>query len=140
MLNNVTLMGRLAQTPEIKTTQNGISVTKFDLAVPVPSADRNAPPDYIPVVCWDKQADFVGKYLSKGRQVVLAGEIKTHKYTDKDGKTRKAVEVVAHRVYFADSKDASGADEATEAPVAPTLHGPVAPTFQEVGNDDELPF
>lgn len=132
MLNNVTLMGRLAQTPEIKTTQSGKAVTSFDLAVPVPSADRNAPPDYIPVVCWDKQADFVGKYLSKGRQIVLVGEIKTRKYTDKDGKNRKAVEVVARRIFFADSKDASGADEATDAPVTPT--------FQEVGNDDDLPF
>lgn len=132
MLNNVTLMGRLAQTPEIKTTQSGKSVTSFDLAVPVPSADRTAPPDYIPVVCWEKQAEFVGRYLSKGRQIVLVGEIKTRKYTDKDGKNRKAVEVVAHRIYFADSKESSGADEASDAPVAPT--------FQEVGNDDDLPF
>lgn len=131
MLNNVTLMGRLAQTPEIKTTQSGKSVTSFDLAVPVPSADRNAPPDYIPITAWEKQADFVGKYLSKGRQIVLVGEIKTRKYTDKNGNNRKAVEVVAHRIYFADSKDASGADQQTE---------PVTPAFEEVKNDDDLPF
>lgn len=135
MLNHVTLMGRLAQKPEIKTTQTGKAVTRFDLAVPVPSTDRNAPPDYIPIVCWEKQAEFVGKYLDKGRQVVVEGRISTQNYTDRNGFKRKAVEVIATRIYFADSKDASGAD----APAQPSAASS-APTFEEIGNDEDLPF
>ena len=131
MLNNVVLMGRLAQKPEIKNTQTGKAVTRFDLAVPVPSADRNAEPDYIPIVCWEKQAEFVGKYLDKGRQVTVKGKIKTQKFKDRDGKTRKDIYVKAEEVYFADSKTESGADQQTE---------PSAPTFEDVKNDDDLPF
>lgn len=135
MLNHVTLMGRLAQKPEIKNTQTGKAVTSFDLAVPVPSTDRNAPPDFIPIIAWEKQAELVGKYLDKGRQIVVEGRITTRKWTDKNGTNRKAVEVIATRIYFADSKDASGAD-ATAQPSAASS----APTFEEIGNDEDLPF
>lgn len=135
MLNHVTLLGRLTQKPEIKYTQTGKQVTSFDLAVPVPSTDRNAEPDYIPIVCWEKQAEFVGKYLDKGRQVAIEGRISTRKWTDQNGNKRKAVEVIATRVYFADSKAESGATQQTE----PAYNSP-APTFEEVKNEDDLPF
>ena len=103
MLNNVTLLGRLAQEPDIILTQNGTPVARFDLAVQVYSKNGDVPPDYIPIVCWDKKADFVERYLSKGRQIVVEGRIKARKYTDKDGNNRKAIEVHASNVYFADS-------------------------------------
>lgn len=94
MFNHVALLGRLAQEPEIRYTQSGIPVASFDLAVQVPSKDKNTPPDYIPIVCWDKQAEFVGRYLTKGRQIVAEGRISTRKYTGSDGKTHKVVEVM----------------------------------------------
>lgn len=104
MLNHVELLGRLAQEPEIRyTTQTQIPVATFDLTVPVYSKNGDAPPDYIPIVCWDKKADFVERFLSKGRQIVVEGRIKTRKYTDNDGRNRKVVEVVASNIYFADS-------------------------------------
>ena len=65
MFNHVGLLGRLAQEPEIRYTTGGTPVARFDLAVPVPSKKKDTPPDYIPVVCWDKWADFCGKYLTK---------------------------------------------------------------------------
>lgn len=103
MYNHVALLGRLAQEPEIRYTQSGIPVASFDLAVQVPSKDKNTPPDYIPITCWDKQAEFVGRYLTKGCQVVADGRISTRKYTGSDGKTHKSVEVNASRLYFVDS-------------------------------------
>ena len=54
MFNHVGLLGRLAQEPEIRYTTGGTPVARFDLAVPVPSKKKDTPPDYIPVVCWDK--------------------------------------------------------------------------------------
>lgn len=103
MYNHVGLLGRLAQEPEIRYTQGGTPVASFDLAVQVPSKDKNTPPDYIPIVCWDKQAEFVGHYLSKGRQIVVEGRLTTRKYTGNDNKTHKVVEVNASRICFADS-------------------------------------
>jgi single-strand DNA-binding protein len=103
MFNHVGLLGRLAQEPEIRYTQSGVPVASFDLAVQVPSKDKNTPPDYIPITCWDKQAEFAGRYLTKGRQIVVEGRLSTRKYTGSDGKTHKVVEVNSSRLYFADS-------------------------------------
>ena len=104
MLNHVELLGRLAQEPEIRYTQSGTPVASFDLAVQVPSKNKDAAPDYIPIVCWRERAEFCGRYLSKGRQIVVEGRISTRKWKDeKTGQNRKAVEVVASNIYFADS-------------------------------------
>lgn len=108
MFNHVGLLGRLAQEPEIRYTQSGTPVASFDLAVPVPSKDKNTPPDYIPIVCWRDLAEFCGRYLTKGRQVVVEGRVSTRKYTGNDGKNHKVVEVTASRIYFADSNGGAG--------------------------------
>lgn len=108
MFNHVALLGRLAQEPEIRYTQGGTPVASFDLAVQVPSKEKETPPDYIPIVCWREQAEFCGCYLTKGRQVVVEGRISTRKYDGNDGKRHKVVEVTASRIYFADSREAGG--------------------------------
>lgn len=131
MLNNVNLLGRLAQDPELRSTAAGTSVTSFDLAVSVPSKDRETPPDYIPIVCWGQTAEFACRYLSKGRQIVVEGRVSTRKWTDADGKNRKAVEVTASRLHFADSNRAT--DDA--APQQPEN----VDSFT-AGEDDDLPF
>ena len=131
MLNSVNLLGRLAQDPELRSTPEGKSVTNFNLAVPKPSKDKETPPDYIPIVCWDQTAEFVSRYLTKGRQIVVEGRISTRKWTDADGKNRKSVEVTASRIYFADS------NKATDA-AAPQQAGNVEGF--SAGDDDDLPF
>ena len=110
MLNSVHLLGRLAQEPEIRYTQGGTPVASFDLAVQVPSRDKNNPnpPEYIPIVCWGYQAEFVGRFLTKGRQIVVEGRLTTRKWEDKNGSKRKDVEVTAGRIYFADSNNGGG--------------------------------
>lgn len=139
MLNHVTLLGRLAQDPTVRQTQTGVSVASFDIAVQVPSKDRNTPPDWIPIVCWRETADFAGRFLSKGRQIVVEGRIASRKYTAQDGSNRKVVEVVASRIYFADSGSAGNQSGAPTAPAAPAQNEGFGGGFTEVP-DDELPF
>ena len=136
MLNHVTLLGRPAQDIELKTTQSGKSVVSFDLAVQ--STSKEAPPDYIPVVCWNQKAEFAARWLSKGRQIVVEGRIATRKWQDKDGKTRKEVEVIATNLYFADSTKESGNQQPTYNQSAPAYD---EADFEEVTDtDDDLPF
>lgn len=145
MLNSIHLLGRLTRDPEVRTTTTGKNVATFDLAVPVPSKDRNAPPDYFTIVCWNAQADFAGRYLSKGRQIVVDGRLKTRKYTGTDGKNYKVVEVVANNIYFADSNRSEAGGNQSPAPVnegaqLPT-YAETAPTeFEEIDDDEDLPF
>lgn len=138
MLNSVNLLGRLAQDPELRSTTGGTSVTSFDLAVPTLSKDREAPPDYIPIVCWGQTAEFACRYLGKGRQIVVEGRVSTRKWTDADGKNRKAVEVTASRLHFADSNKAdSGYSQQQNDGELPVLgNGGNA----LMGDDSDLPF
>jgi single-strand DNA-binding protein len=100
-MNNVIISGRLTADPELKTTPNGVSVCTFIVAVDRNSKDDIA--DFPIVVAWRQTAEFVAKYLSKGRKVIIRGEIRTRNYEDKDGNKRKATEIQADRVEFADS-------------------------------------
>lgn len=127
-MNNVSLIGRIANDLELKTTQSGKSVLSFDLAVP--TWNKDAPPDYIPVVCWGKTAEFAHLYLGKGRQIGVTGAITTRKYTDKDGINRKVVEITADNIDFADSKK----DEQPDNVVPADPSG-----FVEVSEED-LPY
>ena len=101
-MNNVIISGRLTADPELKTTPNGVSGCTFIVAVDRPVKDDVA--DFPIVVAWRQTAEFVAKYLKKGRKVIIQGEIRTRNYEDKDGNKRKATEIQAERVEFADSK------------------------------------
>lgn len=131
MLNSVNLLGRLADTPELRSAGAGTSVTSFDLAVNAPSKDREAPPEYIPIVCWGKTAEFACQYLTRGRQIVVEGRISTRKWTDADSKNRKAVEVTASRLHFADSNRAADEGAPQQAENVDSF---------AAGDDDDLPF
>lgn len=151
MLNRVLLMGRLTRDPELRHTQSGTPVASFTLAI-----DRDFKPqggeketDFIDFVAWRNTAEFVSKYFSKGRMAVVDGRLQARTYEDRDGKTRKAVEVVAESVYFGDSKkDGEGNDSRQRfsnsstgypAPAAPTGYGDNS--FVELEDDDGiLPF
>lgn len=141
MLNVVALMGRMVKNPELRTTQSGISVTSFTLAVDrsyvKQGEERQC--DFIDVVCWRGQADFVCKYFSKGQLIAVQGSIQTRTYTDRDGNKRKAVEIVADQVHFAEPKrDTSNKNTYGTAPYKPDIEADES-DFSEVTSDD-LPF
>jgi len=101
-MNTVIVSGRLTADPELRYTQNNVPVCTFIMAVDRQSKDDNA--DFPVVVAWRNTAEFVSKYLSKGRNIIVRGEIRTRNYEDKDGNKRKATEIQADRIEFADSK------------------------------------
>lgn len=105
-LNKIFIMGRLTKDPELRRTQGGTAVTSFTLAVDrdFKSQSGEKETDFIDVVAWRATAEFVAKYFAKGRAAVVEGRVQIRDWKDKDGNNRKAFEVVADNVYFADSK------------------------------------
>ena len=114
MLNRIIIMGRLVRDPELRTTQSGVSVTSFTLAVDRDFKNRDSGEkntDFIDVVAWRQTAEFICKYFAKGRMAVAEGRLQIREWKDRDGNNRRSAEVVADNVYFGDSKrdSASGA-------------------------------
>lgn len=140
MFNLVVLTGRLTADPELKTTQSGISVTSFSIAVDRRyRAGEEKQTDFINIVAWRQSAEFVAKYFKKGSLIGIEGSIQTRKYTDKNGNSRTAFEVVANNVQFVESKRDSAAPGA-EPPASFSNAG--ANDFADLGDvsDDDLPF
>ena len=130
MLNKAILMGRLTADPALRHTQSNRPVTTFAQAVDC-SYGKEQQADFIDIVAWNKTAEFVCQYFRKGLLVAVEGRLQTRFWEDKQGNKRNSVEVVAERVYFAESKKAEPQPE-------------FAPTEMEVPfegtPDDDLPF
>ena len=145
--NKVILMGRLTADPEQKQTQNGTAVTSFSLAVDRKyNKGEDKQTDFISVVAWKQTAEFICKYFKKGSAILLCGELQTRSWTDNQGNKRYATEVIANEVSFCEAKNTSEGNSAPKAqsgsqgsygymPQAYTQ-----PNFEEVGQDDDLPF
>lgn len=98
-MNRIILIGRLTADPELKTTSTGKSVVSFTIAVDKKFKPQDGPTaDFFRVSAWDKTAEFVGNYLTKGRLVAVDGRAEQRKYQDKDGNNRESFDVVAETV------------------------------------------
>jgi single-strand DNA-binding protein len=145
MLNCAVIMGRLTADPELRQTPNGVAVTTFTVAVDRgfvrQGEERKA--DFINVVAWRQTAEFVTRYFSKGSMIAIRGEIQTRPYEDKNGNKRTAFEVIAREVSFCGSKAESGTGNynavASAAP-APTYQTAAPSDFEEITDDEDLPF
>ncbi len=137
--NKVILIGNLCADPELKQTPSGVATTSFHLAVGRRKAAKEQEPqtDFITIVAWRSTAEFICKYFQKGRSILVVGSIQTRNWTDRDGQKRYATEVMAEEAYFVEKKAAASAVESTRAPYA---SGSDAPHFEEMTNDDDLPF
>lgn len=103
--NKVTLAGRLVADPELRETQNDISVANARIAVTRRSFNGEEPAtDFFNIVAWRGGADFLAKYFKKGSSVCVNGTLQTGTYTDANGDSRYYTEVVADEIYFVDSK------------------------------------
>lgn len=149
MLNVAVIMGRLVADPELRHTPNDIAVTTFTLAVDrnFSKAGTEKQTDFIDVVAWRGTAEFVCKYFAKGRMMAVDGAIQTRSYEDKNGNKRKAFEIVANNVNFADSKRdgaAPSGDSYDQRPAfsepAPAYQSGSSEDFEEILGDDDLPF
>ena len=128
-MNKVILLGRLTKDPETRYTQStNTPVTSFTLAVNrrfvKQGEERQA--DFINIVSWNKTAEFVSKYFSKGQQVGVIGRIQTRNYDDEQGVKHYITEVIAEEVYFAGEKKEKAQNDPTD-------------DF-EITNSDDLPF
>lgn len=111
-MNSVCISGRITKDIELRKTQSGLSVTKFDVAVKRPRVKDKT--DFIRVVCWRQTAEFVERYFSKGDWIEVNGSITTDKYTDDNGNTRYLFEIEADNVGFGGSSKSSDNKAATE--------------------------
>lgn len=105
-LNTITLQGRMTKDPELRYTQSQKPVASFTLAVDrdfVPAGEERGA-DFIPVVAWQKTAEFVSKNFTKGMMTVVTGRLQNREYTDRNGTKHTISEIVADRVYFGEAK------------------------------------
>nr|DAI17485.1 MAG TPA: Single strand binding protein [Caudoviricetes sp.] len=157
MLNVVAIMGRLVADPELRTTTAGHSVCSFRIACDrsyvQQGQERQA--DFIDIVAWRQQADFVSKYFQKGSMIAVEGSLQTRNYQDKNGNSRTAVEVVANNISFAGAKRQDGqstpsyeqqttshvqqAKAAQNAPQPAYTQGSMD-DFAVIDDNDDLPF
>ena len=136
MLNVVCVMGRLAADPEIRQTQGGTKVAWFSLACDRAFKDKNGErqTDWLDCSAFGKTAEFVEKFFFKGSLLALDGRIQTRSYQDKHGNNRKAVEIVAENVHFAESKKKDDSPRPSKPEKAQ------ADDFEVIGDDEDLPF
>lgn len=148
MFNKVIMMGRITHDPELKVTPNGTNACSFRIAV-----DRNyqvkgeeKKTDFFNVVAWRANAEFVTRYFSKGRMILIEGEMQTRQYTDKNGNPATWYEINADRVSFTGEKKADTQSDSVPAAAPPAYSAAQTPPNNyaagEVGAsaDDDYPF
>lgn len=166
MLNRVILMGRLVADPELKTTNTGISVTSFRIAVDRSyvraGGERQA--DFFDIVAWRSTAEFVCRNFSKGSLIAVDGQLQSRQYQTREGQNRTAIEVVADNVSFTGerrsdnggyqggynnnySQPSRNNDYGSQVPAFNQQSAPAESysagkpsDFQEMPLDDDLPF
>lgn len=136
-INQVILMGRLTRDPELRTTTTGKSVVNFSLAVDKGGQDAGA--DFFEIVAWEKLAELIQQYLSKGRRCLVQGRLSQRQW-EQDGQKRSRIEVMASDVTFLDAPSGGS----SEAPAAPSAPASPAPQADAVVDDEidlsDIPF
>lgn len=150
MYNRVILMGRLTRDPELRTTQSGISMCRFSIAV-----DRrfgkgeDKQTDFFEVTAWRQTAEFVCKYFAKGRMIHVEGNIQNNNYTDQNGVKHYATAIMAEQVSFCGDRAAEGSPQykPSQANVPQSSPAPQngielgdLEDFEEILSDGDVPF
>jgi single-strand DNA-binding protein len=110
MFNKVILMGRLVADPELKQTQSGLPMCRFRIAVDrgfTKGEERQA--DFFNVVAWRQTAEFISRYFSKGKMIIVEGKVQNDNYTDQQGVKHFSCQIIADNCTFGESKSASEA-------------------------------
>lgn len=133
-MNIITIHGRLVRDPEIRQTQSGVSVTTITVAVDrAYSAGSEKQTDFFDCVFWRQGAEFVSKYFKKGKEIIVAGEMQSRKWQDKDGNNRIAWEIQnAHAEFCGGKSDSVTANTTTS--------NSNENDFAVIENSDDLPF
>jgi single-strand DNA-binding protein len=133
-MNNLTVSGRLGRDPELRSTQSGQSVCNFSLAVN--RFKKDDPPIWFDVSVWGAQGENVNRFLSKGSEAVIAGEVDVRTYQKNDGTTGVSLTINARQVTFVGGRsDNDGGGSNGFAPQAAQ-----APAPAQAPADDDIPF
>lgn len=143
MINNVVIMGRLTFEPELRATPSGVAVVRIQIAVDrqyqAKGEERKA--DFIDITAWRQTADFISRYFHKGDMIAVEGSIQTENFTDKGGKKRKSVTVVANNVSFCGSKAKSDTNNpAFSQPSTDDNNAEIDDFIEIIDDNDDLPF
>ena len=142
-MNKVFLIGNLTRDPELRTTQTGVSVCSFTIAVnrrrPSNAEAGQPEADFFRVTAWRQLGEICAKYLAKGRKVSVTGTVSASAYTAQDGSARASLEVTADDVEFLTPRGEVGDVPAAPRAQAPAPAAPQSNGFVQV-DDDELPF
>ena len=150
--NKVILIGNMTADPELKQTTGGVSVCSFSIAVNrrFAKADQaQQTVDFINIVTWRQQADFVSRYFKKGNPILICGQLQTRTWSDNQGQKRYVTEVVADEVSFvssapqaaqASAPQANSGAYTPEAYSTPAFNNQGSANFEEIPDDGDLPF
>ena len=117
MFNRIILMGRLTKDPELKTTQSGVTMCRFSIAVDrAYSKGQEKQTDFFDITAWRQTAEFVSKYFSKGKCILIEGKLQNNNYTDQNGVKQYRNAIIADNVAFCGDK--SGGQQNGQAPPA----------------------
>ena len=135
--NKVIIVGNISSEVELKQTPYGTSVCSFNVAVNRFSKEPNDPKcDFFTVVAWQTKAEFVSRYFSKGKPILVCGRLENRSWTDKNGNKRILTEIIAEDVSFVGNNEST-----TEAkPYMPNAYTTNNQNFEEIPNDGDLPF
>ncbi len=134
MVNNVVLMGRIANDLEVKVTPSGIAVLSFNIAIerPYSKNDEEKKVDFITCVAWKQRASFIEKYFGKGKMIAVTGALRSRTYDDKDGIRHYVTEVLVDSVSFTgEKKSESGENKETSTERKNSEQPPTVPDNSE---------
>lgn len=143
-MNSINITGRLCADPELKTTQSGVSVCSYDLAVKRPKVKDTT--DFLKIVSWRQGAEYISKYAHKGDMVAVTGVLTTRTYEDSNGNKRTSYEIVSDTVEIVGGKKISTVEQLPQYPAqnsAPSAQYQQAfnqQGFETVYSDEDLPF
>ena len=98
-MNKVIITGRLTKDPELRSTQNGTNVAKYNIAINTGYGEKQQT-DFINVTTWGKSGEFVSKYFKKGQAIGIVGRLNSNNYEDKNGNKRYSLEVITEDMEF----------------------------------------
>jgi single-strand DNA-binding protein len=135
MINKVILIGNVGKDPEVKVISDSLKIAKFSVATSESYTDKKGEKitttQWHNCVVWNKQADIVEKYVTKGMQLYIEGKLNYSK-SEKDGETKYFTEIIVNEFRFVGKKESLSSENSN--------NGSIAPTTTEPPFDDNFPF
>lgn len=140
MINHAEVQGRCVADPELRHTGNGMAVCSFRVAWSKKYKERETKL-FLSCTAWGKTGEMIANNFTKGKEIIVEGELSTREWDDRDGNKRSTVELTVERAHFCGSKSDGGNSYSAPAPASTGYaSAPDADSFAELADDGELPF